>query len=167
MSVTALFGYAIPAGDAAQDDDPAAALERAREDGPPAGYAFKGSVTPVEAWSLVVAGLAKLVDVRTAEEHRFVGHVPGSQHVPWMTGLSLVRNPRFLGDMQRHVKKTDAILLLCRSGKRSAAAADALTKAGFSQVFNVAEGFEGDIDANRRRGSRGGWRSYDLPWVQD
>jgi rhodanese-related sulfurtransferase len=84
-----------------------------------------------------------------------------------MTGLSLVRNPRFLGDLQRHVKKTDVILLLCRSGKRSAAAADALTKAGFSQVFNVAEGFEGDIDANRRRGSRGGWRSYDLPWVQD
>ena len=59
------------------------------------------------------------------------------------------------------------LVLLCRSGKRSAAAAEAATKAGFSQVFNVLEGFEGDLDAQQQRGEQGGWKLWGLPWVQD
>jgi rhodanese-related sulfurtransferase len=59
------------------------------------------------------------------------------------------------------------ILLICRSGKRSAAAAEAATRAGFSRVFNVLEGFEGEITPDGQRGATGGWRYHGLPWVQD
>ena len=54
--------------------------------------------------------------------------------------------------------KDAVVLLLCRSGKRSALAAEVATKAGFRQVFNVLEGFEGDLDARQQRGHGNGWR---------
>jgi len=112
-------------------------------------------------------GEAVLVDVRTAEERKFVGHVPETKHVAWMTGLSLSRNPRFTRELEAKAGKNEAILLLCRSGKRSAAAAEAATKAGFTNVFNILEGFEGDLDDQQRRGAFNGWRHAGLPWVQD
>ena len=46
-------------------------------------------------------------------------------------------------------------------------AAEAATKAGFTNAFNILEGFEGDLDADTRRGSLGGWRFHALPWIQD
>jgi rhodanese-related sulfurtransferase len=135
------------------------------------GAPFAGSVSPVEAWRLVDSGQALLVDVRTAEERKFVGHVPLSAHVAWATGTALIRNPRFVRELEAKVAsnggKHAVVLLLCRSGKRSALAAEAATKGGFAHVFNVLEGFEGEIDGRGRRGSLGGWRHHDLPWVQD
>ena len=128
---------------------------------------FAGSVVPQVAWALFSEGEATLVDVRTAEERKFVGHVPETKHVPWMTGLSLSRNPRFVKELEAKAGKDDVILLLCRSGKRSAAAAEAATKAGFKNVFNILEGFEGDLDELQRRGAFNGWRHAGLPWVQD
>jgi rhodanese-related sulfurtransferase len=128
---------------------------------------FAGSVAPVEAWALVESGRAVLVDVRSNEERRFVGHVPGSVHVPWATGTALTRNPRFLRELEARVGKSDVLLLLCRSGKRSALAAEAATKIGFSAAFNVSEGFEGELDAAGQRGHLGGWRAHGLKWVQD
>lgn len=132
------------------------------------GLPYAGSVTPADAWGLVQEGQAVLVDVRTAEERKFVGQVPESRHVAWMTGLSLSRNPRFTKELEsKGGRKDEVILLLCRSGKRSAAAAEAATQAGFRFVFNVLEGFEGDLDEQQRRGSFNGWRHAGLPWVQD
>lgn len=128
---------------------------------------YAGKLSPVEAWRLFSTGAAVLVDVRTGEERKFVGHVPGSQHVAWMTGTSMTKNPRFVRELETKVKKHEVVLLLCRSGKRSADAAEAATKAGFADVFNVSEGFEGDLDDKGRRGGLGGWRHCDLPWVQD
>jgi hypothetical protein len=52
-------------------------------------------------------------------------------------------------------------------GKRSALAAEAAAKAGFTQVFNVLEGFEGEIDERQQRGGSDGWRFHGLPWIQD
>jgi hypothetical protein len=46
-------------------------------------------------------------------------------------------------------------------------AAEAATRAQFANAFNVLEGFEGDIDIERRRGRVGGWRFHGLPWIQD
>ena len=57
-------------------------------------------------------------------------------------------------------------LLLCRSGARSRAAAIALTEAGFAQAFNIAGGFEGDMDGEGHRGNREGWKAENLPWRQ-
>ena len=85
----------------------------------------------------------------------------------WATGTALTRNPRFLRELEAKVGKNDVVLLLCRSGKRSALAAEAATKIGFTAAFNVSEGFEGDLDADGRRGRVGGWRLHGLKWVQD
>lgn len=129
------------------------------------GYA--GGVAPQAAWQLVLDGKAQLVDVRSAEERKFVGHVPNSLHVAWATGTALTRNPRFVRELEAKVAKHSVVLLLCRSGKRSVLAAQAATNAGFTQVFNVLEGFEGEIDAQQHRGVSDGWRHHGLPWIQD
>ncbi|VFR18342.1 Rhodanese-like domain protein [plant metagenome] len=146
-----------------------ALLEQVRSDH--AHLPYSGSVEPILAWQLAKEGHALLVDVRTAEERKFVGHVPDSLHVPWATGTSLTRNPRFVRELEAKVAKAGGkeavILLLCRSGKRSHLAAEAAAKAGFTHVFNVQEGFEGELDANQQRGRQDGWRLHGLPWVQD
>lgn len=126
-----------------------------------------GSVLPKAAWSLIHHGLVTLVDVRTAEERKFVGHVPHSLHVAWATGTAMTRNPRFVRELEARVGKDRPVLLLCRSGKRSALAVEAAVKAGFTRIANIAEGFEGDIDALGHRGGSNGWRFHGLPWVQD
>ena len=129
---------------------------------------FAGGVAPGVAWRLFSSGRVLLVDVRTAEERKFVGHVPDSLHVPWATGTALTRNPRFVRELESKIGGKDVpALLLCRSGKRSALAAEAAAKAGLSNVFNVLEGFEGELDAQQRRGQADGWRFHGLPWVQD
>ena len=157
-----------PAGTTLGTDEAQRLLNDASSLGQQKKLPFAGSVTPVDAWYLVNAGLATLVDVRTAEERKFVGFVPVALHVAWMTGLSLNRNVRFVKEFELKVKnKSAVVLLLCRSGKRSAAAAEALTNAGFEHVFNIEGGFEGEINADQQRGFLGGWRRDGLPWVQD
>jgi rhodanese-related sulfurtransferase len=143
------------------------ALDRALREAERAGLPYAGSVPPREAWSLVEAGAAVLVDVRSAEERKFVGHIPVSVHVAWASGTSLTRNPRFVRELEAKVGKDEVVLLLCRSGKRSALAAEAAAKAGFTRVFNVREGFEGELDEAQQRGTTDGWRFHGLPWVQD
>lgn len=146
-------------------------LEAARARAGAEGLGYAGGVSPDEAWDLVQRGEAVLVDVRTAEERKFVGHVPDSLHVPWATGTALTRNPRFVRELEArlapHGGKEAVALLLCRSGKRSVLAAQAATQAGFTLVFNVLEGFEGELDARQQRGHGDGWRFRDLPWAQD
>jgi rhodanese-related sulfurtransferase len=144
-----------------------AILERAASQARDNRLPFAGSIAPVDAWALVEAGRAVLVDVRSAEERKFVGYVPESIHVAWATGTALTRNPRFLRELEAKVGKNDVVLFLCRSGKRSAIAAEAATKIGFGAVFNVSEGFEGDLDDDHRRGRLGGWRLRGLKWIQD
>lgn len=155
--------YSAPAASGAIDD----ILGRARQQAQAEALPFAGGVPPVEAWALVQAGAAVLVDVRTAEERKFVGLVPDTLHVAWATGTSLNRNPRFVKELEAKVKKDRVLLFLCRSGKRSALAAEAAAKAGFTQAFNVLEGFEGDLNEQQQRGERGGWRHAGLPWTQD
>ena len=133
-----------------------------------AGLPYAGGVPPVIAFDLVARQGVLLVDVRSAEERKFVGHVPGSIHVPWATGTALIRNPRFVRELESKIGGKDSVaLLLCRSGKRSALAAEAAAKAGLTAVFNVLEGFEGELDARQQRGHADGWRFHGLPWVQD
>ncbi|MFZ6847732.1 rhodanese-like domain-containing protein [Undibacterium sp. RuRC25W] len=124
------------------------------------------SVSPQTAWELFSTGQAVLVDVRTTEERTFVGYVPDTIHVAWATSTSLTRNPRFVRELESKVGKDKKILLLCRSGKRSALAVEAAKKAGFTDIHNVKEGFEGEIDDRQHRGTADGWRFHQLPWVQ-
>jgi rhodanese-related sulfurtransferase len=147
--------------------EPNPILVRARERAPTSKPGYAGNVTPQEAWELLSSHAAVLIDVRTAEERQFVGRVPDSVHVPWATGLNLQKNPRFVREVESKVRRDDVILLLCRSGSRSVAAAQALTEARFRNAFNILEGFEGDLDELKQRGTHGGWRSHRLPWIQD
>ena len=143
------------------------ALRRARDEAERKGLGYAGGIAPRDAWELLSGGHARLVDVRTVEERKFVGQVPDTLHVPWASGTAMTRNPRFTRELESKVGKDDVVLLLCRSGKRSVLAAEAATKAGFAHVYNVLEGFEGEIDTQLQRGHSDGWRFHGLPWTQD
>ncbi|HXU92998.1 MAG TPA: rhodanese-like domain-containing protein [Gallionella sp.] len=136
-------------------------LARARTIGAPEGFHFAGGITPREAWKLFSSGAAELVDVRTLRELDQVGHVPGSKHVEWLKGPEMSQNPRFIDELAEKAGKNDVVLFLCRSGKRSVAAAEAAAKAGFRHAFNVLEGFEGDGNPKR------GWLRHGLPSTED
>ncbi|MCG5501616.1 rhodanese-like domain-containing protein [Ectothiorhodospira lacustris] len=146
-------------------------LKSARDRGNSSGRCYSGDLRPGEAWYLCDKGLALLVDVRTEEEVKFVGCIPRSHHIPWENmawrhGGDLVRNPYFMRDLEKVADRETLLLFICRSGRRSAAAAEAVAKAGYRNVFNVSEGFEGDLDDDGHRGL-GGWRYWGLPWTQD
>ena len=128
---------------------------------------YAGRVNPIEAWQLFSSGAAQIIDVRTNEERKFVGLVPNTLHVAWQTGTALNKNPRFVREVEAKVRKDSVVLLLCRSGKRSHDAAIALANAGFTDVYNISEGFEGDLNDKTQRGELGGWRHWSLPWIQD
>lgn len=127
---------------------------------------YAGAVTPPEAWRLVRLGAARLIDVRTAPEFKFVGRVPGSVNIEWH-GHDPAPRKLFLQRLREAVKEDEPVLLICRSAKRSDDAAFAAAEAGFKRVYNVLEGFEGQLDRNRQRGNIDGWRFRGLPWEQD
>ena len=142
-------------------------LQRSRAQAGAQRLAYAGNVTPNEAFELIKAGLARLIDVRTPEERKFVGYVAESVGVPWATGTAFTRNPRFLRELESKAQKNEVLLFFCRSGARSIAAAEAAARGQFQQAFNVLEGFEGELDDARRRGTQDGWRYRGLPWIQD
>ncbi|MEM7274034.1 MAG: rhodanese-like domain-containing protein [Actinomycetota bacterium] len=112
---------------------------------------------------------AVLIDVRTVAEWNFVG-LPnlGSlgkavRTVEWVRFPDGAPNPQFVAQATEGLTPTTTVLLLCRSGARSRAAAQALAAAGFPDVHNVTAGFEGDLDPEGHR--HGGWKDA-LPWIQ-
>jgi rhodanese-related sulfurtransferase len=76
----------------------------------------------------------------------------------------MAMNPNFDTELQA-AAKGKKVLLLCRSGVRSIAAAMRASELGL-QAYNILEGFEGDPDGNAQRGNKGGWRLSGLPWRQ-
>ena len=141
-------------------------LDLARARGREKGLLYAGAVTPAQAWSLAEAGAAQIVDVRNRYEWEFVGRIPGATMIEWKHYPSGELNPRFIDEIRSRFGADENLLFLCRSGVRSDAAAKALKAAGFTNAFNILEGFEGDLDADGRRGRTGGWRKYGLPWTQ-
>lgn len=135
---------------------------------------YAGDVSASEAWEKLTADpRAQLVDVRTMAEWNFVGLPDLSSlgrrvHcVEWQSFPTGAPNPGFVAEASGALPdKAAPVLLLCRSGARSRAAAIALTRAGYQQAFNIAGGFEGDMDEQGHRGSRNGWKAADLPWRQ-
>lgn len=128
------------------------------------GYA--GDISPADAWAQTQAGEAILIDVRTPEELKWVGRVPGAQPVPWLIDNGARQNPDFLTQLAQLARPEQRVLLLCRSGVRSVAAAQAATAQGFRSAWSVLNGFEGPLDANRQRNRVAGWRHDGLPWEQ-
>ena len=112
---------------------------------------------------------APFVDCRSEMEFLFVGHPTGVLHVAWNDGPDWAINPHFIGQMKRlaganHTHRP--VVLICRSGNRSLEAGAALEDAGFTEVYNVLHGFEGDLDEKHQRNATNGWRHDGLPWEQ-
>ena len=126
-------------------------------------------LSPKKAFKLICADAeALLIDCRSDSEHFFVGHPVGAIHVAWQDGPDWELNPHFIGEIRRLAghSTTRPVVLICRSGRRSADAGHALEKAGFENVFNVQCGFEGDLEDKHHRGTINGWRHDGLPWQQ-
>lgn len=124
---------------------------------------------PKEAWALLQKDPEVLfVDVRMEVESLCVGYPPGVKLVPWY------EYPDYKADALRFVTSIDAlagskdrtVMLICRSGQRTVDAAKALEKAGYTNVINVLDGFEGELDDDNHRGTEAGWRYSGLPWIQ-
>ena len=123
-----------------------------------------------DAWSMLSSeDAATLIDVRTTAEWNFVG-VPDLaaigkevRLVEWSRFPDGSANERFVEEATADLTADQPLLLLCRSGARSRAAAQVLEAAGFPRVYNVTAGFEGDLDTDSHR--HGGWKER-LPWRQ-
>jgi len=124
----------------------------------------------------------KVLDCRTPEEYAFLGHAPMAVNIPtqFMTyrwnpekkGYAMKDNPKFVLQAKKVFKPTDTILVMCRSGHRSAKTVDKLAKAGFTNVYNISDGFEGDKiqdknDPNYGKRAKDGWRNAGVPWTYD
>ena len=139
-------------------ETPQAIFERAAQRARAMGLAYAGAVTPAEAQALSDAGEARIVDVRTPEEYRDIGHVAGTPLVVWPRNGAPEDVRRFVEEVAEKHAPTETLLLLCRSGVRSHYAAHVLSQAGFERAYNVLEGFEGAVPGQ-------GWRAAGLPWT--
>ena len=139
---------------------------------PAVGYA--GDVAPTTAWKILSERKnAVLIDCRTRAEWNYVG-LPDLETlakkpalIEWQVFPSMQPNPEFVTALSGALADKEApLLFICRSGARSAAAAKAMSAAGYSTCLNVADGFEGPLDAQAKRGTAGGWKAAGLPWRQ-
>lgn len=124
---------------------------------------------PTEAWAFLQANPdALFLDVRMSIESSYVGKPPGVLNIPWYEFPVLKPDhAAFVAAVDKMTSgKDQAVVLLCRSGERTIDAGIALEKAGYSNVINVLNGFEGDLDDNDQRGTESGWRFDGLPWTQ-
>ncbi|HUJ03922.1 MAG TPA: rhodanese-like domain-containing protein [Rhizomicrobium sp.] len=139
---------------------------------------YAGDVECSDVWNMLKAEpRAQLIDVRTRPEWTFVG-LPEISALgrsvlcaEWQSYPDMAIDRDFVTSVagqlaQAGADKNTALFFICRSGARSASAARAMTAAGFTRAYNVAGGFEGDMDDERHRGKRNGWKATGLPWRQ-
>jgi len=139
------------------------------------GQTYAGDVDSRRAWEILKEDPgAILIDVRTSPECRYVGHPDlkslgkSAVFVEWQAYPDLAKNERFAEELgEKGVAKEATLLLLCRSGARSKAAAILLTSLGYRRCYNIADGFEGPKDGEGHRGRSAGWKAAGLPWQQD
>jgi len=77
-----------------------------------------------------------------------------------------------MADAQKLLSPDDTILTMCRSGGRSAMAAEQLAQAGYQNVYNIIDGMEGDTvndpeSAYHGKRMRNGWKNAGMPWTFD
>ena len=139
------------------------AQDRAKE----LNLSYKGALLPDEAYEIMQSAPgAKLVDVRTRAELDWVGNIPDAIEIEWVIYPGMKSNPNFIAQLEQQVDKESLVMFICRSGIRSNNAAIAATQTGYSDCYNVLEGFEGDKDADEHRNTLNGWRKCELPWEQ-
>ena len=133
------------------------------------------SISPQEALKMLDdKPNSLLIDVRSSMEFLFVGHPKGAVHIAWIDEPDWDINPHFATEIRKLVlggvcaedEQSPAIILICRSGKRSFEAGQLLLNSGLCNVFNIDEGFEGELNDQHQRSTLGGWRYHNLPWEQ-
>ncbi len=137
--------------------------------------------TPKEAFAALTQDPSiVLIDVRDPMEVSFIGHpepmdanVPlrmiTRSFVPDSGSYEMEPNKNFVANVDAMISrlgftKDQPIIVSCRSGPRSAAAARLLHKAGYKMVWNQIEGFEGSTDPATGSRNLNGWRNAGLPW---
>ena len=139
------------------------AQQRAKEMNLP----YEGALLPGEAYEIMQSAPgARMVDVRTRAELDWVGSIPDAVEVEWATYPGMKTNPNFIAQLEQQIDKEALVMFICRSGVRSHSAAILATQAGYSDSYNVLEGFEGDKNADGHRNVLNGWRACELPWEQ-
>jgi rhodanese-related sulfurtransferase len=144
-----------------------AILQTAQQRAKELNLPYEGALFPNEAFEIQQSAPgAKLVDVRSRAELDWVGTIPGATLIEWSIYPGMTANPHFIAQLEQQVDKEALVIFFCRSGVRSHHAAAAATKAGYSDCYNMLEGFEGDKDTDKHRNTTGGWRAAGLPWEQ-
>ncbi|SNY90362.1 thiosulfate sulfurtransferase [Cohaesibacter sp. ES.047] len=139
---------------------------------------YAGDLEVSKAWDLLCQDPnAVLIDVRTHAEWSYVG-VPVLEDaardvllIEWISYPQMQVNANFADQLmaelhKRSVEQNSALLFLCRSGVRSKNAAIEMTERWQGPCYNIASGFEGDLDVNLHRGQQNGWKHAGLPWRQ-
>lgn len=139
-------------------------------------------VTAEEAYKkwLAAPDTVKVFDVRTLEEYLYVGHAPMAWNIPLLLQtnewdaekerFAMQPNPEFLSLVNEVAAPTDTIMVMCRSGGRSAMAVNLLAEAGFTNVYNITDGMEGDkvedpLSLYQGQRLRNGWKNSGVPWT--
>lgn len=117
-----------------------------------------------------------ILDVRTPEEYLYVGHPPMAWKIPVITQsyewdaekgqFPMKLLPDFVSRVQKAAQPGDTILITCRSGGRSAIACNLLGQAGFTHVYNITDGMEGDGNGDSESTPQGGWKNSGCPWTK-
>jgi rhodanese-related sulfurtransferase len=140
-------------------------LDRAKNRATELNLPYAGALTPQEAHEILQkTPYAKLVDVRSQAELDLVGNVQGAEHIEWAFYPGMVANPDFAAQIEMQIDKEALVIFMCRTGGRSHNAAATAAKLGFSESYNMLEGFEGEANAQKQRTLINGWKHAGLPW---
>jgi rhodanese-related sulfurtransferase len=123
----------------------------------------------------------KIIDVRTPEEYLFVGHPTMAWKIPVAVQIydwdaekkQFPMKPQldFVARVQTIAEPDDTLMVMCRSGGRSAIAVNFLAKAGFKNAHNIIDGMEGDANADsdtvaKAQPLKDGWKNSGCPWTK-
>ncbi|OAM52192.1 rhodanese [Methylovorus sp. MM2] len=139
------------------------AKQRAEENNLP----YAGALTPQEAQQVLdLTKSARLVDVRSRAEMELVGRIPQATSIEWAFYPGWEPNQDFAAHLEMQLDRESLVMFICRTGGRSHNAAALANKLGFTEAYNVLEGFEGAADpVTKQRGNINGWKVASLPWT--
>lgn len=125
-------------------------------------------LSPEEAYEMAKKPSSYLIDVRSIAEYVFIGHPEMAYNIPlsfWSEkDQAFLTNDTFVEDLTALFKKDDVLISICRSGGRSLSAAKKIVQAGYLNVYNLTEGFEGAKNENGYR-TISGWKNSGVPYT--
>ena len=127
-------------------------LQLAQKRGSESGLPYAGAMTPREAFEMLQQNPEfLLIDVRTQAELALVGRVPAALNIEWAFYPGMVQNQDFAKQLSEKVDKNQTLIFMCRTGGRSHNAATVAATLGYTQAYNMLEGFEGEANSLNQR----------------